>query len=56
MPDNASPEECKKAARFFVDKYFNQGKLCILETFYCPMPFEFLKELYIYSRKKSESF
>jgi hypothetical protein len=56
VPDDASPEERKKAARRFVDKYFNRGKLCILETYYRPMPFEFLEEMYIYSRRKSESF
>lgn len=56
LPLNASKEECGAAAKKFVDKYFNKGTLCILETYYRPMPAEFLKELYLYSRKKSNTF
>jgi hypothetical protein len=55
-PENATEEDYKRAARNFVDKFFNKGTKCILETYYQPMPVEFLKELYVYSRKKSSSF
>ena len=56
MPEEAAEGDYKKAARAFVDKYFNKGNKCILETYYRPMPIAFLKELYICSRKKSNTF
>lgn len=56
VSENATEEEYRQAARTFVDKYFNKGTKCIMETYYRPMPVAFLKELYTYSRKKSNSF
>ncbi|HWQ73948.1 MAG TPA: uroporphyrinogen decarboxylase family protein [Syntrophomonas sp.] len=56
LPENATDDDCRKAAREFVDKYFGDGKRCLFETYYSPVPYEFLKELYIYSRKKSNTF
>lgn len=56
LPENPTEEDIRQAARTFADKYFNKGKKCLLETYYEQMPTEFLKELYVYSRKKSENF
>ena len=55
-PAEATDEYYEEVARDFVDKYFNKGRLVLLETYYQPMPMAFLKELYIYSRKKSGTF
>lgn len=56
LPENYTREDCEKAARAFVDQFFNKGKTCMLETYYRGMPAEFLTELYSYARKKSLSF
>jgi hypothetical protein len=51
-----TPEQSRQAARQFVDKYFNKGTKCILEVYYTALTTEFLEELYIYSRQKSQTF
>ena len=56
LPDTATDEDYRAAAREFVEKYFNKGSKCLLETYYQPMPEPFMTELYIASRKKSAGF
>jgi hypothetical protein len=56
LPPDATDEDYRKAAREFVDKYFNKGTKVLLETYYQPMPMPYLEELYICSRLKSNTF
>jgi hypothetical protein len=56
LPEGASEEEARVAARDFVKSYFNKGTKCLLETYYQPMPWAFMHELYVASRKKSARF
>jgi hypothetical protein len=56
LPEDATEDDYRKAAREFVDKYFNKGTKVLLETYYQPMPMAYLKELYICSREKSNTF
>jgi hypothetical protein len=53
LPKDATEDEARAAARGFVDKYFNKGTRCLLETYYESMPWAFMHELYVASRKKS---
>lgn len=54
VPQDASPEEHRAAARAFVDRFMKPGKPCLLSYHDMSMctP-EYLEELYSYSRKKA---
>ena len=54
VPEDASPEEHRAAARAFVDRFMKPGKPCLLSYHDMSMctP-EYLEELYSYSRKKA---
>ena len=54
LPENPTAEQSREAARRFVDTYFNKGKKIVVEGYYTPLTTEFLEELYICSRKKSD--
>jgi hypothetical protein len=56
LPDDPGDDDCRRAARDFVDRYFNKGTRVLLETYYRPMPAAYLMELYSYSRLKSNTF